>query len=74
MTGHDDIALARAAKRVTVYRPKSGKPSIECMESAVEDVRKALDNAGGWKEIKKVAKALGNKGYNVRTYGEGAAE
>lgn len=65
-----DIELAQMAKCIRIIRPKNGKPSIEHMASATQHVVAALE-AHGWKDIKKVAKRLTEKGFAVKMYGEG---
>src|ERR1700749_3758347 len=67
MTHQDNVIsinLAKLNKRITIVRPSKGKPAIQHMEAATQDVLSAL-NEHTWKKPEKIKQALEKKGYIV---------
>lgn len=62
--------VAELNKIIRIVRPKEGKPLIHCMLAATKDVDKALQEAGGWKDLGKLADKLKKKGYDVTVQGK----
>ena len=63
-------------KQVVITRPSGkGKPSVQHMASATDDVRRAVETVG-WKDLAKLAAALRKAGYEVevRDFKKGEVE